>query len=102
MQTLHCTSKWFYFLTKTMHVLRKISLSCHYITLNSHSRTGQISGIARGRFEVLYHSKTKVNISFMYSFLLNSDQLRAWMSQKLLVCGSTHNTRIAYDIPGVP
>jgi hypothetical protein len=80
MQTQHCTSKWFYFLTKTMYVLRKISLSCHYITLNWHSKTGQISGITRGRFEVLYHSETKENISFMYSALLNSDQLRAWIS----------------------
>lgn len=80
MQTQQCTSKWFYVLTKTMHVLRKISLSCHYITLNAHSRTGRISGITRGRFEVLSHRKTKVNISFMYSFLLNSDQLRAWVS----------------------
>ena len=63
-----------------MHVLRTIGLSCHYITLNKQSRTGQISGITRGRFEVLYHSKTKVNISFVYSFLLSSDQLTAYLS----------------------
>lgn len=33
MQILHCTSKWFYLLKKTMHVLRKYNmfiLSLHY------------------------------------------------------------------------
>jgi hypothetical protein len=80
-QTQHCTSKWFYLLTKTTRVLCKYkSYPVTKVCSNSHSRTGQISGMKRGIFEVLYYRKTKVNISFKCRFLLNSDQLRAWMS----------------------